>query len=373
MAVYYKLGIKSFSESKDRIIRNNQNNNQYIDTIENANFINGYDLFTYSPARYQDQNKKALLDDVIQNKKYIPSKQDILIARFYPKPLPNYYTYEQHCDMSKTYAFIPNTFDYIPSDEVNVIDWHMNFANYDIFSYYHGSLLAQDELQVLECPQLACLREYLLQQSNQNNGDKPFSTRVMENNLPYPILISNTERAIDLNTANLYGNSFSSSSKSTVLKSYKYLNPSQIINIIAIEAPKYGQGSYTIQQIEYILQACLTAYSAAKTLANTTYILNKQKSAKMPLKTYIHTGWFGCGAYGGNRAIMIVLQILAAKMAGIEKIIFHTVTDNCQQEIQNAETCLKNLFDNDHKPLSINELITKIVNEHFQWGFSNGT
>jgi hypothetical protein len=91
------------------------------------------------------------------------------------------------------------------------------------------------------------------------------------------------------------------------------------------------------------------------------------------LKTYIHTGWFGCGAYGGNRTIMIILQILAAKMAGIDKLIFHTVTDNCQQETRAADRWLKTIFDRDEIQLSIDEVLQKIFTEKYQWGNSNGT
>jgi hypothetical protein len=175
------------------------------------------------------------------------------------------------------------------------------------------------------------------------------------------------------NFFSIIGNNFSSSSKSTVLKSYKYFPQPQTINIIAIEAPKYGQGTYTRQQINYILQACYTAYSAAKTLANVTYRLKYGRISNTQLKTHIHTGWFGCGAYGGNRSIMIILQIVAAKMAGIDEVIFHTVTDSCQQEKRVANVWLKNMFDSGQDQLSINEVIEKIAMENFQWGQSNGT
>jgi Na+-transporting methylmalonyl-CoA/oxaloacetate decarboxylase gamma subunit len=171
----------------------------------------------------------------------------------------------------------------------------------------------------------------------------------------------------------ILGNNFSSSSESTVLKSYKYLKTPQIINIIAIEAPKYGQGLYTPEQIKYILHECFTAYSAAKSLANKTYALNNQRNPTSPIKTYIHSGWFGCGAYGGNRIIMIILQILAVKMAGIDKLILHTVTSNFRQEIDAAETCLKNIFNNNQSSLSMDDVIDRIVTENFQWGSSNGT
>lgn len=204
MAITYDFKVKTLPELKDLIF--SKDNTESIDSLENANLINGFDLSTYFPARYQDTNKKALFDDLIQKNKYSPSNQNILLTRFYPKSLPNIYTYEQHYDKSTTYLFIPNVFDYRSPDETDVVDWHMNFANCDMFAYYHGNLLAQDELQVLECPQLASIREYLTQDNNskiQNN--KLFSPYVVENKFPYPILISNIERVVDLNTTNLYG------------------------------------------------------------------------------------------------------------------------------------------------------------------------
>jgi hypothetical protein len=75
-----------------------------------------------------------------------------------------------------------------------------------------------------------------------------------------------------------------------VLKSYEYLDPPQTINIIAIEAPKYGSGTYTSHEIRYILQACYTAYSVAKVLSDITYELNNKKTTEASLQTIIHTG-----------------------------------------------------------------------------------
>jgi hypothetical protein len=201
MAMPYYCPIKRLPELKNQIF--SKDNIQLADSLENAISMDGFDLTTYFPPQYQDTNKKALFDDLIQKNKYSSSHENILITRFNPIPLPIIYKSEQHNDKSKTYIFIPNVFDYNSTDETNVIEWHMNFANHDIFAFYNGSLLAQDELQVLECPQLASLREYLLQQNNPNN--KLFNPYVVENNKSYPILISNIERVIDLNTTNLYG------------------------------------------------------------------------------------------------------------------------------------------------------------------------
>lgn len=42
-------------------------------------------------------------------------------------------------------------FDYLPEVD-GAVEWHVNFADDDLFVAYAGNLLAQDELQVLEHP-----------------------------------------------------------------------------------------------------------------------------------------------------------------------------------------------------------------------------
>jgi hypothetical protein len=108
-------------------------------------------------------------------------------------------------------------------------------------------------------------------------------------------------------------------------------------------------------------------------LAHKTYALNNQREPTSPIKTYIHSGWFGCGAYGGNRILMAILQIVAAKMAGIDKLVLHTVTTKFRQDIEMAENCLKNIFNDNRTSLSMDDLTDRIVTENFQWGSSNGT
>ena len=70
---------------------------------------------------------------------------------------------------------------------------------------------------------------------------------------------------------------------------------------------------------------------------------------------------------------MIVLQILAAKMTGVDKLIFHTVSSNYHEDIKAANDCLRNLFETNQSSLPIDDVIEKILNEKFQWGQSNGT
>lgn len=51
----------------------------------------------------------------------------------------------------------PHGYAYQPQDpsgtqQQQVMEWYVNFADRNLFGYYGGTLLAQDELQVLEHP-----------------------------------------------------------------------------------------------------------------------------------------------------------------------------------------------------------------------------
>ncbi|CAF1634826.1 unnamed protein product, partial [Didymodactylos carnosus] len=197
------------------------------------------------------------------------------------------------------------------------VEWYLNFAHNDLFLYYGSSLLAQDELQVLECLQLASIREFLVADPSH------FSSYTIENGQPRPILISNVERVINLDTENIYGNRFAHAPQDVLFKSYKYLKPPLITNIIAIEAP---------------------------------------------------SGWFGCGAYGGNHSLMLILQLIGAQLADVDKIVFHTVSRGFDNEIAKADEYMTKLFEgNDKDKMTVDDLINKIFKEKFEWGESNGT
>ena len=89
--------------------------------------------------------------------------RSILITRwkpFLPENLPNNST------NSTKVKFQADVFNYEPCGDNQTVEWYLNFANRDLFAYYSGPLLAQDELQVLECVELAALREYFVQTIN---------------------------------------------------------------------------------------------------------------------------------------------------------------------------------------------------------------
>jgi Spy/CpxP family protein refolding chaperone len=193
------------------------------------------------------------------------------------------------------------------------------------------------------------------------------------------VLISNAERVIDLNTKDIYGNAFAKATNDQLQKAFKPVQPPQLINLIAIEAPKDGQGPYTYEQIKYILTSCYTGFKAAQVLANKTQAMNTavsntnqrrpSRSGTNTFRTIIHTGWWGCGAYGNNRQMMLITQILAAHWAQIDKIIFHTQNNEHQNDIDKAQKVVQNLVHRKH----VEEVIEEIVKLNLEWEKSNNT
>jgi hypothetical protein len=82
--------------------------------------------------------------------------------------------------------FQADVFSYEPSGDNQTVEWYLNFANNDLFAYYSGPLLAQDELQVLECVELAALREYFVQTINTVGSSTVGSDKNTHKNVPTP-------------------------------------------------------------------------------------------------------------------------------------------------------------------------------------------
>jgi Poly (ADP-ribose) glycohydrolase (PARG) len=262
-------------------------------------------------------------------------------------------------------------FEYQPSNrETNTVEWYLNFAHFDLFCAYGDRLFAQDEIQVAEHPALASLRESLL-----SSNIKPLT---VENGVPTPILIRGVERrcsiATDPNEAEgrpvgLYGNNFAKASPETITLAAKCLEPPTNTNIIAMEAPSGGYNFYEYDTIEYILTTALTGFSAAKVESSLEYTERSNKNVGESI-VVIHTGFWGCGAYGGNRVLMALLQLLAARLARIDKLIFHT-TDRPGSD---ALTTAQKILDQDlfiDRP-SISDILDKIYSMSFKWGVGDG-
>lgn len=284
---------------------------------------------------------------------------ELIFSRWSGFPLPQVLSSKK---LYTTFEVREDVFGYEPSDDPSITEWYLNFAHHNLFVAYGGPLFAQDEMQVAEHPALGSLREALLK-----SGIKPLT---VEAEKPTPILIKGVERrcriATEPNPAQLrpfglYGNNFARADMRAIELATTPLTPPTITNLIAMEAPTKGWGLYTKEQITYILTTAFTGFSAAK--------LESTSPETRPTSTIIHTGFWGCGAYGGNRVLMALLQLLAANMAEVEQLVFHTFDASGSQTFEKAreilETKLLGLA-------GIQAIIDTMERMNFRWGVSDG-
>jgi hypothetical protein len=240
--------------------------------------------------------------------------------------------------------------------------WHVNFADPQLFVAYGSALLAQDELQAAEHPALGSIREALLAERAEALTE--------ERGTPTPVLVAGVERRCTIETApdldagrpfGLYGNRFSRSPIETVRGAVRVHQAPTHTNLIAIAAPGGGRGEHTRAQIEHIAVTAYTGFAAA---ASETERLWPGR------QTEIRTGFWGCGAFGGNRHLMTLLQLLAARLAGVTRLRFYVFDDVGREDFATGAAALERVLGAPGEP--IGALLERIADLDYSWGVSDG-
>jgi len=253
----------------------------------------------------------------------------------------------------------PTYYDYTGGDAAT---WHVNFADPQLFVAYGSQLLAQDELQAAEHPLLGCLREALLAER------QPALTE--ENLVPTPILVAGVERRCAIATApdasrprGLYGNQFASASAPAVRAAVRVLDPPTRTNLISIAAPGGGRGSYRRAELERILVTAYTGFAAAASESRRLW----------PGATLeIRTGFWGCGAFGGNRHAMVLLQLLAARLAGVARLRFYAADAAGEADLRAGTSDLSRVLAAGAPGEPLAALLDRMHHLDYQWGVSDG-
>src|SRR5262245_57209982 len=259
----------------------------------------------------------------------------------------------------------PGYFDYRPaSDVAGAVDWHVNFADPSLFLAYGSGLFAQDEMQTAEHPALGSLREALLARG--------LPAVTVERNGPTPVLVRGVPRlchvATDPNVAEgrpggLYGNAFARADPDAVRRATTRIDPPTITNLIAMAAPAGGHGPYRADEIEKVLATAYTAFHAA--------VEESFRARVGPGPGVVHTGFWGCGAFGGHRVLMTLLQAISGQVAGVDRIVFHTGDPSGAACLLETRRLLRHDLRED-SPLPVHDLIGRIAEVGFEWGVSDG-
>ncbi|MGC9372897.1 MAG: hypothetical protein ACP5DY_06215 [Thermovirgaceae bacterium] len=257
-----------------------------------------------------------------------------------------------------------NLYDYKPVwREGKSLEWHVNFADPHLFTAYGSSLFAQDEMQVAEHPILGSLREAIL--------SRGLPALTVEDGSPTPVVIADAERRCMVKTdANpderrpygLYGNNFGRADEETVRKATVPIEPPTVTKFIAMAAPSGGYGPYSREDVEYVLKTAFTGFTAAG--------LETKRLAGVDAAVVVHTGFWGCGAFGGNRELMALLQILAAVVSELDMLVFHTHRPAGTEVFTRARQKAADLAKRGETGLD--ELLPSIVDLGYRWGQSDG-
>jgi hypothetical protein len=193
-------------------------------------------------------------------------------------------------------------YDYRPIPDLGLgVEWHVNFADPNLFYAYGSALFAQDEIQVGEHPVLGSLREALVAEGR--------PTTTIANGRPTPVLVMGAERRVRIQTAPgagsgrpswLYGMAFARATADVVREATTRIDPPTTSNILAMVAPYGGRGRYQREQIGLAISTAYSGFRAA--------VLESRRTAGPDAPVAIHSGFWGCGAFGGNRVMMTLLQ-----------------------------------------------------------------
>ena len=257
-------------------------------------------------------------------------------------------------------------FDYLPVlHDPDAVEWHVNFADPELFMGYGSGLFAQDEIQVAEHPALAAVREAVLAL-----GGRP---RTVGNNGPTPVLVAGVERRLEIDTGpnaaagrpgGLYGTAFGWAAPSTVLAAARRLEPPTISNILAITALRGGPGAYRLDELRRTLH---TAYSGFRVA--TVESARLLGPGRVP-RVVVHTGHWGCGAFGGNRVLMAALQVAAAGLAGVERLVYYVGGRGGEAPVGEALALVGSL-DWDAEQ-GTEAALAAIAARCYRWGLSDG-
>lgn len=322
------------------------------------------------PPQWRHPHKQAVYDRILQQGAAVQGT--VRFTRWCMTSLP-----EKLPSRSAAIIAEPGFFTYSTSHDGV---WHLNFADPRLFAAYGSPLMAQDEWQVLEHPLLGSLREALLR------NDQPALTRA--DGVSTPVLISRVPRQCALYLAGgaaapiskwqallgrlvrpaaagsqpLYGNAFAKASLQEVMRALTVLNPPALSNILAIAAPT-GAGAYTRKQITDILQTAFNGFAAA--------VLESRRMQGEAAQTEIHTGWWGCGAFGGNRTLTALLQIIAAQLAGVGRLVFHYGNVDGLGPYEEALSFFNLVTDSGSRTLTA-AVLDEVEALNFRWGQSDG-
>ena len=245
-------------------------------------------------------------------------------------------------------------YDYTKAREDEDV-WFVNFADPTLFVAYDSDLFAQDEIQTLEMPLLAAFKKYI--EFRSIGGFAPLTnaygnpTPYLFKGVPYWISVNTSPVLKDGNIESIYGNNFMDASDEAIEAGIRTFEGDLRCNVFAISAPVGGYGRYSEEELTELMKTLICSYSAVREQAKG--------------KVVIHSGNWGCGAFGGNRELMYLAQMYAASVCGIDELVMHAV----DEEVLERANSLYEYMD---KKMKFADVVAFLHSRKYEWGEGDG-
>ena len=188
-----KIPVKPVEPIRDEIFAHNRYA-EYKGGLLEAEELKSQALYQFYPPQFRNKNKQFIFQLLNEQPGYSPSEdKSILITRWSWRPFSS--PREENGVVTKV-VFVSDSFDYRQDGGSPTVQWYLNFADANLFAFYAGGLLAQDELQVLECPELAALSEYFVQTTSKINPETSAHVKDSNRAVPTPSESSVSRRAL---------------------------------------------------------------------------------------------------------------------------------------------------------------------------------
>lgn len=252
----------------------------------------------------------------------------------------------------------PSPIAYLP-DPPDAERWVVNFACSELFMAYGGPALAQDELQVVEHPILASVRQRLCSEPDSS----PLRALAAEDGRATPVLIEGAERVAELDLR-WYGHRFRTATPSQVERDLLPLVPRTRSRILAMESIPFGSGWYALDEVRRLVATATAGFRAAV----------RQSRARDDMQDVIvHSGFWGCGAYGGSRVLSGLVQMLAAKLADVDELVLHALDTHGVHAAEEARDRFAAQLGQPGQLVELEDVLEDIVDHGYRWGRSDGT
>lgn len=126
-------------------------------------------------------------------------------------------------------------------------------------------------------------------------------------------------------------------------------------------APAYHSRRYTRTQVCEILSTATTGFTAV--LAETQHLFGSKA------RPAVHTGFWGCGAFGGNRVMMAALQVAAARLAGLPRLVFFAFDEQGMADLKAGQQFVDRCW---QKSDNVDALVRQLAESGLAWGVSDG-